>query len=64
MMWEGKFEEKQDLWLRWCDRQQHPIPTGKELAEQEKQRADQEKQRADQLAEQLRALGINPDELP
>ena len=30
---------------------------------QEKQRADQQQQRADRLAERLRALGIDPDDL-
>jgi Uma2 family endonuclease len=35
----------------------------KQRAEQEKQRAEQEKQRAEKLAEKLRSLGINPDEL-
>jgi hypothetical protein len=30
-------------------------------AEEERQRAEQERQRADRLAEQLRALGIDPD---
>jgi Uma2 family endonuclease len=33
-------------------------------AEQERQRAEQERQRADRLAEQLRSMGINPDEIP
>jgi hypothetical protein len=31
-------------------------------AEQERQRAEQERQRADRLAEQLRRMGINPEE--
>ncbi len=30
-------------------------------AEQERQRADQEQQRAERLAEQLRALGVEPE---
>ncbi|EDN69541.1 conserved hypothetical protein [Beggiatoa sp. PS] len=29
----------------------------------ERQRADQEQERAEKLAEKLRALGINPDEI-
>ncbi|XGV86670.1 MAG: Uma2 family endonuclease [Limnothrix sp. BL-A-16] len=33
----------------------------RQRAEQERQRAEQERQRADRLAEQLRALGIDPD---
>ena len=35
----------------------------RQRAEQERQRAEQERQRAERLAEQLKALGINPDEL-
>jgi Uma2 family endonuclease len=35
----------------------------KQRAEYEKQRAEQEKQRSDKLAEKLRAMGINPDEV-
>ena len=69
-IWEGEFEEQPGLWLRWCDQNGQIILTGKERADQEQQRADQEQQRADQeqqradrLAEQLRAMGIDPDEI-
>lgn len=55
-LWKGKFEGRQDLWLRWCDRDGHVIPTGAEAR-------DLEQQRADRLAERLRAMGINPDEI-
>lgn len=49
-LWEGQFEEAVSrLWLRWCDRQGQVIPTGAE--------------RADRLAEKLRQMGINPDEV-
>ena len=74
-LWDGTFEGKQDRWLRWCDANGMVIPTGAERAEQERQRAEQEQQRAEQerqradraeakvaqLAEQLRALGVDPD---
>ena len=67
-LWQGKFEGKEDVWLRWCDREGKTIPTGAESAEQERQRAEQaefrleqERQRAEQFAEQLRSLGIDPD---
>ncbi len=70
-LWEGQFEEDVTrLWLRWCDRDGQVIPTGaegKELerqrAEAEAQRAEAERQRADRLAERLRAMGINPEEM-
>lgn len=69
-LWEGEFEGKQDIWLRWCDRSGNLLLTGDEqLAlerqekEQQQRRAEQAEQRAEKLAEQLRALGINPDTL-
>jgi Uma2 family endonuclease len=62
-LWEGEFEGKTDLWLRWCDRDGNVILTGAERAEAERQRAEAERQRADRLAERLRQMGINPDEL-
>jgi Uma2 family endonuclease len=56
-LWQGEFEESVSrLWLRWCDQQGRIIPTGSE-------RADAERQRGDRLAEKLRELGINPDEV-
>jgi Uma2 family endonuclease len=64
-------------WLFWYHEDNQHYATAQERfmqenqrAEQEKQRAEQEKQRAEQaearsqrLADQLRALGIDPDEL-
>ena len=68
-LWDGDFEGTHELWLRWCDESEQLIPTGAELAEQERQRAEQERQRAEQerqraerLAAQLRALGVEPEE--
>jgi len=49
-LWEGQFEEAVTrLWLRWCDRDGLIISTGAE--------------RADRLAEHLRSLGINPNQI-
>jgi hypothetical protein len=70
-LWEGQFEEEVTrLWLRWCDREGTVIPTGAERAEAESQRAEAESQareierlRADRLADRLRSMGINPDEI-
>ncbi|MBC7824136.1 MAG: Uma2 family endonuclease, partial [Candidatus Parcubacteria bacterium] len=67
----GQFEEEVTrLWLRWCDRDGQIILTGAERADAERQRADAERQRADaerqradHLAECLRAMGVNPDEI-
>ncbi|KAM3099483.1 Uma2 family endonuclease [Phormidesmis sp. 146-12] len=55
-VWEGTFEEQTGLWLRWCDRQGQVIPTGAEGREVERQRADR-------LADRLRAMGVNADEI-
>jgi Uma2 family endonuclease len=63
-LWFGQFEDEIDrLWLRWCDRTGQVIPTGMEGLQLERQRTEAEKARADRLAEKLRALGINPDEV-
>ena len=69
-LWSGVFEGRQDVWLRWCDREGNVLLTGDERAQQEKQRASQAEQRASQaeqraqiLAEKLHELGIDPDTL-
>lgn len=68
--WEGCYEEIESNWIRWALPDGTLLPIHAELvqqekqrAEQEKQRAEQEKQRADRLAERLRSMGIDPDEL-
>lgn len=64
-LWEGPFEEEiPRLWLRWCvpqsgsvpDRDGQVIPTGAE-------RADSAEAKAQRLAERLRAMGIDPEEV-
>jgi Uma2 family endonuclease len=63
-LWTGQFEEDVTrLWLRWCDREGRVIPTGAEGQEIERQRADEAELRAKRLAERLRAMGINPDDI-
>ena len=63
-LWEGQFEEEVTrLWLRWCDRIGRVIPTGAEGREIERQGREVERQRAERLAERLRAMGVNPDEI-
>ena len=66
-VWSGTYERIERKWLRWYNAQNIWIPTPAEQliqerqrAEQERQRAKQERQRAEQLAEQLRALGVEP----
>ncbi|MDQ3687469.1 MAG: Uma2 family endonuclease [Acidobacteriota bacterium] len=47
-LWDGVFEGKESTWLRWTDEHGRIIPTGKERAEQERERAQQERERAEQ----------------
>ncbi|MGA7933016.1 MAG: Uma2 family endonuclease [Kovacikia sp.] len=68
-IWQGAYQNIELPWLRWWDRQGNLLLAGRERAEQESQRAEQaealltqERLRAAQLAEQLKALGVNPDE--
>ena len=53
-LWDGVFEGLPAQWLRWVDAEGSLLLTGME-------RAAQEQQRAERLAEQLRALGIEPE---
>lgn len=76
-IWEGHYKYATLPWLRCWDLQGNLLLTGEERAEQEKLRAEQEKlraqeaesqlqqelQRSHRLAEQLKALGIEPDEI-
>jgi Uma2 family endonuclease len=65
-LWEGAFEGKHDTWLRWTDEHGVLIPTGKELAEQERLRAEQERLRAEQeclRAEQERQRAEHAEDL-
>ncbi|MCS6805508.1 MAG: Uma2 family endonuclease [Acidobacteriota bacterium] len=52
-LWEGEYEGRQDVWLRWTDEQGRIILTGKERAEAERERAEAERERAE--AERERA---------
>ena len=54
--WQGEHRGIERLWLRWYSAEGQLIPTGIE-------RADQAEDRADRLAQRLRELGVNPDEL-
>jgi Uma2 family endonuclease len=69
-VWHGTYRNMQLRWLRWWDLHGNLLLTSEERealqrqrAEQERQRAEQERQRADKLAERLRSLGVNPDEV-
>jgi Uma2 family endonuclease len=55
-LWEGRFEDSDNQWLRWCDAQGNLLLTGHE-------RAAQEANRASRLAAKLRELGIDPEQV-
>lgn len=54
-LWQGQYQNQQWPWLRWWDAEGNLLLTSQE-------RAEQERQRADRLAEQLRALGVEPED--
>ncbi len=73
-LWQGEYQGINRQWLRWYDADQKWIPTEAERQEQqaeterqraeaERQRAEAERQRAEQLADRLRTLGIDPNEI-
>ena len=69
-LWQGSYHGIEHLWLRWFDAESNWIPTDAERAEQarqhaelESQRAELESQRAERLAEMLRQLGQDPDQV-
>ncbi|BAZ23190.1 hypothetical protein NIES4073_40780 [Kalymmatonema gypsitolerans NIES-4073] len=68
-LWQGRYQNVELPWLRWWDAQGNLLLTGEEraaqaelLLEQERQQRELAQQRAERLAEQLRAMGINPDD--
>ena len=57
----GEYEGKQDIWLRWCDRNGEIYLGGRELAKQAEASLSQERQKSERLAEQLKKLGFEPE---
>lgn len=53
-IWQGEYQNQQWPWLRWWDAEGKLLLTSQE-------RAEQERQRAERLAQQLKALGIEPE---
>jgi Uma2 family endonuclease len=50
-LWEGTFEEKHNIWLRWCDRNGRVLATGAERAEDAEFHALFAEERAEQALE-------------
>jgi len=51
-VWRGEYEGLEDDWLRWCDIDGTLLPTGAELAAEQKTRAELASKRAEQAEEQ------------
>lgn len=66
-LWQGEYRGKVRQWLRWYTARGNWIPTEAERERQEKELAQREKElaqaRAERLAEQLRAMGVDPDQV-
>lgn len=61
--WRGVFKGIEAVWLRWAMLDGTLLPTDQEIAQQERRKATQERQEAERLAERLRELGIDPDQV-
>jgi Uma2 family endonuclease len=62
-IWQGQYEEMELPWLRWWDSEGNLLLTGDERSQLLASQLEQERQRAERLAERLRQMGINPDEV-
>jgi hypothetical protein len=66
-VWQGYWLKQERQWLRWFTRQGEWIRTNEEqeraIRLQAQQQALQAQQRADRLAQRLRDLGIDPDQI-
>lgn len=65
-LWQGEYQGRDRLWLRWYDERGNWIltdsETAREQAERERQRAEAAEARAARLEQRLRELGIELDE--
>jgi Uma2 family endonuclease len=60
-IWQGVYQNQEWPWLRWWDIGGNLLLTAEERLEQERQEKEIAQQRAERLAEQLRALGVEPE---
>ena len=60
-VWKGRFLNKKMAWLRWYDSQGRLLPYGRDEARQERQAREHAERQVQRLAEQLRALGVEPE---
>ena len=66
-LWDGRYADIDDRWLRWCDSRGRLIATGAERAQhvsrqaiEAKHLADRERRERERLEERLRELGYEP----
>lgn len=69
-LWQGSFRNIERLWLRWFTLEgdliqvpEEEVIVAKEEVNIAKQQAEAAQRKIDKLAEKLRELGVNPDEL-
>lgn len=62
-IWEGSYMNQPLPWLRLWNSAGELLLTGDERAEKESMKAEQERLRAERLADKLRELGVDPDEV-
>lgn len=62
-IWHGRYQNTEAPWLRWWDREGNLLLSGWERNQLAQSQLEQAQQRAERLAERLRAMGVNPDEL-
>lgn len=62
-IWQGQYNNIEAPWLRWWDAQGNLLLSSDEKSQQLALQLQQEQQRAERLAERLRQLGIDPDQL-
>ncbi len=69
-LWEGWFEDKYDVWLRWCDKDGHLLLTSAERAQQEQQAKElalsqltQERREKEQERQQKELAQLQRDQL-
>lgn len=61
--WQGKFQGVERLWLRWFDESGRIVETEGEKRKQERAALEKERDRSQKLAQKLRELGIDPDDI-
>ncbi|MDJ0707666.1 MAG: Uma2 family endonuclease [Leptolyngbyaceae cyanobacterium MO_188.B28] len=62
-VWQGTYQGIERLWLRWFDDSNEWIATGDEQVVAAAAALEQERRRSERLAQRLRDLGVDPDEI-